>query len=289
MRVNTVIFGSLFTVFFLCSSVFLWASCGDHKKNLDFYYWKSGGKHGNFGDELSFALIQRIFPEKKVILKNRNKKNKLLAIGSIIHIAQPKDVIWGSGINGKRLDKKSYSLKGTKILALRGPLSKKYIEEELGISCPTQVFGDPALLFPFYFPEYKKIPKDLDYIVIPHMSEINLFKNKKNVVYPTEPWNKVVTKICQSRLVISSSLHGIIVAEAFGIPAILLKVTNNEPLFKYKDYYWGSGRKEFPIASSIQEALTLLPPHLPSVDLKALIEALSNHYDAENIYFPDFQ
>jgi len=47
------------------------------------------------------------------------------------------------------------------------------------------------------------------------------------------------------RKIVSSSLHGIIIAETFGIPTAWLrcsdKIVGGE--FKYHDYYLGSGRK----------------------------------------------
>ena len=67
----------------------------------------------------------------------------------------------------------------------------------------------------------------------------------------------VVKKILEAKFVVSGSLHGIVVAEAFGIPARLLRVTEVEHLFKYEDYYAATGRKEFKIAYSLDEALLM--------------------------------
>lgn len=62
-----------------------------------------------------------------------------------------------------------------------------------------------------------------------------LFQGQSNIVLQTDNWRIIVQKIVESKFVISSSLHGIIIAEAFNIPARLLKITDNEPLFKYQD------------------------------------------------------
>ena len=83
----------------------------------------------------------------------------------------------------------------------------------------------------------------------------------------------VVEKILKAKLVISGSLHGIVVAEAFGIPARLLKITSKEPIFKYQDYYWGTGRKKFKIAYSLEEALKMGGEQKPIIDLKKLLES----------------
>ena len=45
--------------------------------------------------------------------------------------------------------------------------------------------------------------------------------------------------------VVSSSLHGVILAEAYGIPATYLDSGNGENRFKYDDYYAGHGPPEW--------------------------------------------
>ena len=52
-------------------------------------------------------------------------------------------------------------------------------------------------------------------------------------------------------------MHGLIVAEAYNIPARMLRITENEPIFKYKDYYAGTNRPNFRFATSVEEALRL--------------------------------
>ena len=71
---------------------------------------------------------------------------------------------------------------------------------------------------------------------------------------------------------IASSLHGIVVAEAYRI-LVLLRITENEPLFKYRDYYLGTGRKNFSYAKSIGEALQMGGEPLPVFDLKKLFDS----------------
>jgi pyruvyltransferase len=176
-----------------------------------------------------------------------------------LKMAKTGDVLWGTGMNAKSLDLKDYKFIYLDIRAVRGPLTRDFVMQNFQIYCP-EIYGDPALLVPYFFPEFKKKQNpQYDYIIIPHYSEESLFPKSiyPNVVYPTEPWNDVIRKILNSKFVISSSLHGIVIAEAYGIPARYLRVTEHEPLFKYQDYYLGTNRPNFTYASSIEEALEM--------------------------------
>ena len=227
---------------------------------LPLYYWRQQS-FTNFGDVLSLKLLERITqkPIRVYSRKPNYTEKKLLAIGSILSFATDHDVIWGTGVNGKLLAKKHYLFRNLDVRAVRGPLTREFLTELCGVACP-EVYGDPALLMPYFFPEFQRSESpEFDYIVIPHYSEAQHFPKERfgYVVYPTEPWDAVVQKICNAKFVISSSLHGVIVAEAYGIPARLLRITQNEPIFKYCDYYYGTNRYDFRCATSVEEALQM--------------------------------
>lgn len=254
-------------------------------QGLPLFYWKHG-RFMNFGDHISLKLVERIVGTSiREYDKNSGvKEKKLLAIGSIISFADTGDVIWGSGIKSNDLDQRKYKFKSLDVRAVRGPLSREFLMENFNINVP-EVYGDPALLVPYFFPEFKrkKNPK-YSYIIIPHYSEEKLYPKElyPNVVYPTDPWDEVIQKIVDSNFVISGSLHGIILAEAFGIPARLIRqITRQEPIFKYQDYYRGTGRYNFGIAFSIKQALQMggeAPIHCD-------LEALYNSFPFE--FWPD--
>lgn len=235
--------------------------------DLPLFYWVEKD-FVNFGDYLSKEIVERMVQNPIRIYKKGVKEKKLLAVGSILTFARDNDVIWGSGINGKFLNKKHYPFKTLDIRSVRGPKTQEFLQEELGVKAPS-IFGDPALLMPRLFPEFKKseTPK-YPFIVILHYLDVWAYsKTSGNVVYATDPWDEVVKKILDSEFVISSSLHGLIVAEAYGIPAKLLRVSEKEPLFKFEDYYQGTGRKTFSFATSIDDALYQGGEPLPEIDL----------------------
>jgi len=74
------------------------------------------------------------------------------------------------------------------------------------------------------------------------------------------PWKEFVNEILSCEKVISSSLHGIIIAEAYGVPAEWV-VFSNRVIgngFKFRDYLTGTGRDiigpgEFPRISEIEK------------------------------------
>lgn len=246
------------------------------EEGLPLYYWQQQ-KFVNFGDFLSLKIVERIVNQPVSVFKRSptNKKKKLLAVGSIISFAADHDVVWGTGVNGKLPNKKDYCFTQLDVRSVRGPMTRQFLKEHFGIESPP-IYGDPALLFPYLFPEFKrKENPTFDFIIIPHYSELHFFPKDlyPNAIYPTDPWNEVIEKILDSHFVISSSLHGIVLAEAYGIPARMLRITKNEPLFKYIDYYSGTNRFDFKFANSVEEALQMGGEKPFQCDLVELYEA----------------
>lgn len=230
------------------------------EEGLPLFWWKEGN-FINFGDFISYKLVERIVgsPLRYYNKKNPNQDKKLLASGSIYYFANEGDVVWGSGVNGKRPNKKDYSFSYLDMRSVRGPLTREFLKENFGIISP-EIYGDPALLFSSLFPEFKrKENPQHDYVIIIHYLDIPYFINfpGDRIVYATEPWDKVVEEILNSKFVITSSLHGIIIADSYGIPARLLRITEHEPLLKFYDYYLGTGRSDFMYATSVEEALMM--------------------------------
>ena len=256
---------------------------------LPLFYWNENS-FANFGDVLSLKLVERITScdLRTYVKKNKNQDQKLLAIGSIFYFANEGDIVWGSGINGKRLQRSDFSFSDLDIRAVRGPLTRRFLLENFQIQCP-EVYGDPALLFPYFFPEFKrKENPSHDYIVIPHYSETKAFPKSKgsHIVHAIDPWYEVIEKILDSKLVISSSLHGVILAEAFGIPARLLRISENEPMFKFEDYYLGTNRPAFQVAHTVEEALALGGEAPFQCDLKLLYEAFPFEFWPDSFFQP---
>lgn len=253
-----------------------------YEKGIPLYYWEERiwQDFTNFGDSLSEKIVERIVGHRIATtfnnsLSKKYGKRKLLALGSIVHMAENNDVIWGSGINGKhpdKTDKRFYRFAQLDVRAVRGPLTRQFLMD-MGISCP-EVYGDPALLLPRLFPEFVKSENpSKEYVIIPHYSDEHLFAKHPNLLTVKEDWDEMIRQVLDSKFVISTSLHGIIVAEAFGIPARYLKVSDKEPLFKYADYYLGTNRHDFKYATTVEEALRMGGEPLPECDLDKLLQS----------------
>lgn len=217
-----------------------------HSFNLIMY---KEPKRTNFGDELSPLILNFLIKKYKIdisFILNSNSKFNVCFIGSLIgwsNMNYNNLYILGSGI---RTDNdKIKKNKNMKIFSIRGPLSKIYLEK-YGYSVPN-IFGDPALLISrFYTP--KKIEKCKDKIgVVGHLTNYHKYNNlsaKFILINPTWLWSKVIDYITSCKLILSSSLHGLIVADAYNIPNIWLnQYPLNEGIFKFKDYFKSQNRE----------------------------------------------
>lgn len=230
----------------------------------------------NVGDYLSPLVVQRMLDRfGRRVTDKRQGTGRLLAIGSVMHFARDGDVIWGTGVNGK-IPADRHRFERLDVRAVRGPMTRDFLLR-LGIDCP-EVYGDPALLIPGLFPEFQVPAPEArqDYVVVPHLHDSPSAwvgeTDRRRILWPTVPWQRFLRRLISSRLVLSASLHGLIIAEAFGIPARAVRRTEGEPRFKYADYYLGTGRPAFRFARSVDEALRLGGEPAPRFNPRPLIQ-----------------
>ncbi|WP_156786415.1 polysaccharide pyruvyl transferase family protein [Microterricola viridarii] len=225
----------------------------------------------NFGDLLGPVIVKEMLKRAGVAQQKTGASHRLLAVGSILHLANEGDSIWGAGVNGKKLTSE-YSFDKLDVRAVRGPLTQRILEDS-GIAVPS-VFGDPGLLVGQLWSrnELAATHGQCRFSVVPNFHDFHLSSQDAQTVDPRGQLWDVIGKIAASDLVVGSSLHGIVIAESLGIPARLV-LSNTEPLFKYQDYYQGTGRTAFTPANSIAEALQLGGEPLPEWDPTPLRDA----------------
>jgi pyruvyltransferase len=138
---------------------------------------------------------------------------------------------------------------------------------KLGHKCP-EVYGDPGILMPLIY-QPDNVEKTHDYMVIPQYTSENEVRKyipgDMIISMNTNDYKSVIDKIVSSKKVYSSSLHGIILAEAYGVPAVFFRGIHPIIDFKYKDYYASTGRYDVPMACSLAEAFSLDAPELPDL------------------------
>lgn len=234
---------------------------------VNLHWWGLPGTQQNVGDMLSPVVVEFLL-RKHDLMRNASssRTRHLYAVGSIIDGGYQDAIVWGSGLLRGKDHYWWHRFRKLDIRAVRGPLTRQALMNN-GYECP-KVYDDPAILMPlFYQPEDQE--KKYTFRVVPHMIYGSTYPNCLSPY--TESWKEFIDGLVQSELVISSSLHGIILAEAYGIPAILLN-DHDMNLFKYRDYYHSTGRYKIPVARSVEEALTMTP--LPLPDLSELRESL---------------
>lgn len=245
--------------------------------HVDLFHWRPGNGSINFGDWLSEIVTRQLLATRGFTLDDQVSQHvRLLAIGSILHYARTGDHVWGTGWNGK-IPEKDFTARHLKIYAVRGPLTREFLRAK-GIRAP-EIYGDPALLLPYLFPQRFSPAPEKDYIFVPNLHDLTATERQHNLVSPLWGWNLVVQHILKAKLVLASSLHGLIIAEAFGIPARYVRLTPTEDLFKYRDYYFGTGRveRDFEFATSVEEGLEMGGAKSICFDHKPLVESFPFH------------
>ena len=207
----------------------------------------------------------------------------MFTIGSVMRFAKTNDLIWGSGINGKNLERDQFKFEALDIRMVRGPRSREYLEK-IGIKCP-EIYGDPGLLLPMFFPEYSIMAainprKEHKRIFVPNLYDINNFKvipDNVKVINPTTTYTKVIESIAKCTEVIGTSLHAIIIAESLGIPAKIV-LSRNESPFKYEDYLLSTGRNEIKFYDTVEQAIKGRPLPPPEYSIEAMLSSFPTDY-----------
>jgi hypothetical protein len=195
-------------------------------------FWYDG--IANFGDALTPWLLRRA---GIVAIHARPASADLVGAGSVLEMLPTEfdGAIWGSGL----LRDAPVALPNARMLAVRGRLTADHIGAP-----PSTVLGDPGLLVS----RFMKRPRTRWRLgIVPHHMHENdpLWEdirvqapNDTQVVDVRRGPNAVLTDIAACEFVLSTSLHGLITADAFGIPAVWAR---REPdlwggRFKFLDY-----------------------------------------------------
>ena len=199
--------------------------------------WWSGNSNGtgNFGD----VITPLLFDYFNINYEFSENSFEAISTGSIARRAVNGTVVLGSGIITKH-DKLCPSADWRFV---RGPYTRNKLIE-LGANFVPRVYGDPGLLLPLI----AKPSKPLHSIgIVPHFTEYHKWSKRLKDYFvidlkTKDPLN-VIEQITSCERIISSSLHGIICAHAYGIPAAWIRLSDNlkGDSVKFDDYYAGVG------------------------------------------------
>ena len=206
-------------------------------------YWWDGKK--NFGDLTTEAVLDWLGAKNVVNVRraSRSRGPALVGAGSILQdLRYPSGVVWGSGfITDGLLGTSTAPLEPLEVLAYRGPHSRD-IAKGLGWGTPS-VFCDPGLLMSMM---YSPRPKHYEVGFVPHYwhaqsVELGDGLDQVKVIDVCQSFAAVAAELSACKVVISTSLHGIVAAHSFGIPWVWAKM---EPAlvgddFKFQDFMEG--------------------------------------------------
>ena len=212
--------------------------CGKRQTPL---YWFYSESSPNFGDVLNPWLYEKITGGAPVRVKAGCNKDHVLAIGTVLNKANSSSIVWGAGGHAKKAPKE--------ILALRGPLSAASLAR-LNVPSPS-IYGDPGLLVARYY--VPRVVQATDFTLVPHLHDYKLVNSwyktdrEVRVLDLRSEVETILDQISSSSLVISSSLHGVVVSHSYGIPVAWAIFQNDladqSPIGtdKFVDYFLGIG------------------------------------------------
>lgn len=213
----------------------------------------SGRTLHNFGDDLTPLLLKHILHEP--VRWAPPERADIVAVGSVLELYAERGsgaLIWGTGARGGGAANVGHVLReklGT-VAAVRGPLTRDF----LGLP-ETTVLGDPGLLSASSLGLTKQ-ERAVTPSLLPHYRVWQTVSNRDaiatlqgqgfQIIQPTLRPEAVAEAIAKSEFLVTSSLHGVIVAHSLGVPVVLTTfddALSGEKPFKYLDYFASIGRE----------------------------------------------
>ncbi len=198
------------------------------------YWWR---KIKNFGDGLAPFLLDHFGDADLEWAPIADAS--IASIGSILEHIPPAWTGYVCGA-GRLKENSTVNLTHATVLALRGPLSARGIKGNFAL-------GDPGLLADeLVGPQEKQwdlgiVPHWKDHELAPRFAHMIQLPSTIKVINPRHEPLIVVSQIGACKRIVTSSLHGMITADAFGIPRrveicpALLNATEGGD-FKFRDY-----------------------------------------------------
>lgn len=224
-------------------------------------WWSKSPRPGNFGDILTPLMLGLYHVNYGW---SELHEAQAICIGSIVRFARPGMLVLGSGA----MWRKDMIEPRADYRWVRGPLTGEMVRRAGG-TCP-DFYGDPAMLLPRLFPRDVEPVHELG--VFPHYVDLEQCRYPV-VINPLEAPAVVLRKLWSCKRIVSSSLHGIIAAHAYGIPVAWAKFSNklDGDDTKFHDHALAVGLNGMPLSTLDDPAFTEV-----KFDDSRLHEAMNN-------------
>jgi len=173
----------------------------------------------NVGDLVTPYIIEQATGSRPIYTEAREGDDVIVGCGSLLNSDRCRagNRVWGAGVASiaDRCDPDA------NVLAVRGPFSREAVRQS-GAIVP-DAMGDLALLLP----RFLACDTGGDKIgIVPHYTDelrADMLVRESvgtTMISPMQPVESFVRAIGECRFVFSSSLHGLIIADAYGVPNV---------------------------------------------------------------------
>lgn len=214
-------------------------------KPLQLHWWKA---EPNFGDAINPLIVGHV--AGRAVAHQGPRKADVFAIGSMLQVVkrshkEPRDkgnvVVWGTGLLNPVFGHDF--LDNVELALVRGPITAALLKREM------KRFGDPGLLINDVLPFEGKRQDRIG--IVPHYSlmddpDLRAFAHSDPAYLLIDPRGdaaEVCLQIASCAHVFASSLHGLIVADAYGVPNTWI-TPSGQSWLKYLDYAASIGRRD---------------------------------------------
>lgn len=205
-------------------------------------FWWEEPYPGNLGDIVNPYIVEKI---SGVPPRHGTKGVGICAIGSIIKFAKTGTPVWGSGSpheDDELAPDADYR-------SVRGPYTRDLVIRNGG-TCP-EVYGDAAWLLPIlYRPTIAKTARTGLILHYTHeAAPLIVGDDIRRIGIRRLGYDEIeafLDEVLSCERIVSSSLHGVIIAQAYGIPAALATVSDSRQQvhgdgIKFRDYFASIG------------------------------------------------
>ncbi len=248
---------------------------------LPVWYFKAAAKKENLGDYLGCYMLEKLSQKPSRFVTLESGKPVYITVGSVLHAGlHEKCLVWGSGF----ISEQQVVSSAVKLFAVRGKLTQDRLRS-LGCAVP-EPLGDPALLMPYLY-QPKPGKNKLKLGIIPHYQDSKDLRARMpgkldKVSYSYRIFNilsanveEFIDNIVSCEFIVSSSLHGLILAHAYKVPALWVNFSGKliGGSFKFHDYFSSVGLPLYP-AFDFRSG---------KIDLQAFLEIHAAHRDLAGI------